>query len=117
MKQIWHNLPIEIVYYHILPKCDIDTRVALHVIPQKLELERYSKINECLTKPICKIYFKYNLHCFIRKNIKEKILTLSYTKYKCFRKCEAWVYTLENESKGCIEMYSMTDETNKYIKV
>ena len=51
MKQIWQNLPIEIVYYHILPKCDIETRVALKIKPNKLK-EEYKILQDCLSLPI-----------------------------------------------------------------
>jgi len=115
MDAIWQNLPNEILFNHILPKCDIDTRVAFRIIPHKLQIEAYSKINKCLTKPMLKIYFRYNVHCYIEKKIKEKKMILSYTLYKSSQNSEAWVYIVKDV--GCVEMYMLSDKTNKYVKL
>ena len=50
---IWSALPHDIVFTHILSKCDIDTRLALNVKPNKLKIHEniIKKINN-ISKPI-----------------------------------------------------------------
>ena len=41
MDPIWQDLPLDIVLQHILPKCDIDTRIAFKIKPQKIDLNPF----------------------------------------------------------------------------
>ncbi len=41
MDPIWQLLPLDIVLHHILPKCDIDTRIAFKIKPQKIDLNPF----------------------------------------------------------------------------
>jgi hypothetical protein len=36
MDVCWVNLPVDILYHHILPRCDIDVRLAFHISPRRL---------------------------------------------------------------------------------
>ena len=39
MESCWQHLPEDIVFIHVLPKCDIDTRLAFGIEPNRITLE------------------------------------------------------------------------------
>lgn len=44
------DLPFDIWYFHIFPKCDLDIRIAFKLKPNKINLLNFTEINKCLEK-------------------------------------------------------------------
>jgi len=78
---IWSNLPNHLVFQHILPLCDIDTRLAFGVKPTKLNIKQYTFLTN-LPKPQRSTY-----------DMSQNIIAF-YSKVHLKSLCNDYMYTL-----------------------